>query len=312
MTVAAAPPVLVGRDYVLAPKGRVFPHHGFTSRSIVRKRFAENTTPLALSVGLVLPTMMEIHMRLDECVVEGADMPLSKVLKIVGEAGKLHFLTFADAIARVAVQTGFACVLIRSNTAYSNTVVFLWDVYPKMHQHYVAEVVQFLRLPPFFSKLVGPRPSPSELGTYNAPISALAAAEDCMKRSTLQLLSDLVVDAAECCIGRVCAWSPSKATSGFLARSAMRLTLGVFKVCGTAAGRAAAGARGEYWGEIAGLSLAPVAFAQFVVAMRTTRRRRASGTRPSERTRSSSGGGRSKERGASRGSGRRPVPQNPA
>ncbi|RNF06560.1 hypothetical protein TraAM80_03979 [Trypanosoma rangeli] len=309
MTTVAVSPAPAGREYVLASKGRVFPHHGFTSRSIIRKRFAENTTPLMLSYGFVLPTMVDIHMKLDECVVEGVDMPLSKVLGIVAESGKETFLSFSDRLARVAVQTGLACALIYSNTAYGNTVVFLWEVHPKMHQHYLAELVKFLRLPPFLSKLIGPCPSPSELSMYTAPISPLAAAEDCIKRSTLHLLSDVVVDAAECYVGRKGAWSISDTPNGFVARSAMRLVVGVSQVCGTALGGATAGARGEYWGEIAGLLLAPVVFAQVLAAVRTARRRRLGGGRPSERTRSGSASGRSKEAGSSRGSGHRSVPQ---
>ncbi|EKG06957.1 hypothetical protein TCSYLVIO_001911 [Trypanosoma cruzi] len=304
MTEVASVPALGGRDYFFAPKGRVFPNHGFTSRSIVYKRFAENTTPLALSVGLVLPTMVDIQMKLDECVAEGVDMPLSKVLGIVKEAGKVKFLIFADAVSRVAVQTGFACLLIHSNTAYGNSVVFLWDMYPKMHQIHVADLVKFLRLPPFFSRLFGPLPTQSELRVYNMPISPLAAAEDCMKRSTLQLLSDVVVDAVECCVMRKLVRSSSKGSGGFLKRSAVHVTLGVLKVCGSAVGRAVAGARGEYWGEIVGIAVAPVAFAQFSVVMHVTRRRHSRGVKPSERTRSSSGG-RSKESGAQRGNVRR-------
>ncbi|ORC83905.1 uncharacterized protein TM35_000541290, partial [Trypanosoma theileri] len=127
------------RTYILARGGRVFPDRNFTAGAVIRRRFAENTTTLAVSVGFVLPAMMRVHRELDEYVVEGRDMPLGTVVDIMVEAGKESLMSFADLLARVAVQTGIACLLIRSKLPYCYSVVELWELYPQLHQYYVAE-----------------------------------------------------------------------------------------------------------------------------------------------------------------------------
>ncbi|KEG10239.1 hypothetical protein DQ04_04001040 [Trypanosoma grayi] len=297
MTGEIAASALVGPTYVLAGSGRLFPNRGFTSGAIVRKRFAENTTTLALTVGFVMPTMMKIHQQLDGYLEEGLDMQLGDVVDVMVAAGKEHLLQFADLLARVAVQTGVSCALIRSRTAYGDSVVYLWDVYPQLHQNYVGALLRFLRLPPFLSTLLGPRVSPDDLSVFEMSITPLAAMEDCSKRNALHLVSDVVVDTVGFCVEwKVSAKSDKKPTA-LAVRVVMHVTVALMKVGGATAGRAAAGARGEYWGELAGAAAAPLVFGQLSALLLSRSRRRRVSAGVSGRTRSSS-----KESSRSRGS----------
>ncbi|KAH9586675.1 hypothetical protein LSM04_005236 [Trypanosoma melophagium] len=259
-----------GRTYIVARGGRIFPYRNFTAGAVVQRRFNENTTALAVTVGFVLPTMMRVHKELDEYVVEGRDMPLGTVVDVMLDAGKESLMSFTDLLARVAVQTGIACLLIRSKMPYCYSVVELWELYPQLHQFYVGELVRVLRLPPFLATLVGQRPDPADIEVFTMTISPLAAMEDCFKRSTLQMISDIVVDAGECVLEKCVPASKrtGKESMSLSLRVGVHVTLMVFKVGGAAAGRAVGGARGEYWGEIIGTSIAPLAQLQARVLLR--------------------------------------------
>ncbi|ORC81757.1 uncharacterized protein TM35_001071080, partial [Trypanosoma theileri] len=189
---------------------------------------------------------------------------------------------------------------------YCYSVVELWELYPQLHQYYVAELIRALRLPPFLGTLVGKRPDPSDIRVFTMTISPIAAMEDCFKRSALHMISDIVVDAGEYVLEKniPAAKRTERHSSSLTSRVVTHVTLMVFKVGGAAAGRAVGGARGEYWGEIIGCTVAPLAHLQAKVLMRTVwPRLSGSSHRSSRPTRSVFGS--SKEGDKLRGSSRR-------
>ncbi|SCU65656.1 uncharacterized protein TEOVI_000759500 [Trypanosoma equiperdum] len=245
-------------------KGRSFPHHGFTPRAIAAKRFAENTTTLSLSVGFFLPTMTQVHQQLEQLTVERDDIPMEKVVTTVVEAIKDNLVLFGDKLARLAVQTVIACGLAKKNKPYMNSVVYLWNVYPGLHDHYVGETLRYLRLPRFLSSLFGPHALKSDVDVFMQDISAAAAAEDSMKRAVLDMVADSVVDMVRVLLPpwllRGPALSFKRRLKLFGHDILMRFTVAVTKVTGAGVGRAIAGHRGEYWGEIIGVATASFLF----------------------------------------------------
>nr|CCC91656.1 conserved hypothetical protein [Trypanosoma congolense IL3000] len=294
--------------YVLQKKGRVFPNYDFTQRAIIAKRTAENTTALAISVGFLIPTMAQVHLQLERLALERDDIPLGKVVTTMVEAAKDNMVVFLDKLARLAVQTGVACWLSCKRNAYCNSVIYLWNMYPSLHHYYSGEMIKFLKLPRFLSTLFGPKGSDSDVRLFQQDILPAAAAEDSLKRAAVDFVADVTVDAVRVFVPpwilRVPFVSVKRRLELFFVKTAMYITAGAMKVTGAGIGRAVAGHRGEYWGEIAGAGLAPFIFARIAdLFPRSTRRRTAGGSLESVRGRSRTTGKES-ERGRSRSTGR--------
>ncbi|CBZ23592.1 conserved hypothetical protein [Leishmania mexicana MHOM/GT/2001/U1103] len=247
--------------------GRSALHHGYSMHTLARKRFRENTSALAVTVGFVLPALNGVNKQLDKHVDAGTDVSMDELLQIFAKSGKDAAALYADRMARIACQTGLACALIESKSAYCNAAVYLWDLYPRLHQRYVGAVLSWLRIPVFVSSLLGPHPTTQDVAFLQARVSGVCALEDSLRRDTITLFGDLLVDTARILIRRDVD-NPSEA----IARQAvLRVTVTLVGAVGAGVGRAAAGERGEYWGNIAGVMAGPAVAVQLWTAIRKMR-----------------------------------------
>ncbi|KAG5507513.1 hypothetical protein JIQ42_07811 [Leishmania sp. Namibia] len=247
--------------------GRCALNHGYSMRTLARKRLAENTSALAVTVGFVLPALNGVNRQLDKHVDAGTDVSMDELLQILASSSKDAAVLYADRMARIACQTGLACALIESKSAYGNAAVYLWDLYPRLHQRYVGAVLSWLRIPVFVSSLLGPHPTAQDVTFLQTRVSGLCAFEDSLRRDTITLFGDVIVDTARIWM-RHNGESPTEA----IARQAMlRVTVTFVGAVGAGVGRAVAGERGEYWGSIAGVMAGPAVAVQLWTAMRKAR-----------------------------------------
>lgn len=264
---------------------RVTPVHGYTPATIARKRFRENTTALAISIGFVIPTLTEINKRLEKHVNEGTDVPMDEIVDIFVSCGTDCAKNYADRLARVATQTGFACLLIQRHSAAADSMVYLWDLYPRLMNRYVGELFALLRVPRFFASMFGPAPTPDDVVFLTARASVVNAFADSLKRNAIFLVADVVVDTARTVI------DPNvrpKDRAYVIARKVVARSVStVCWACGAAVSRFVAGERGEYWGEYLGTVAAPAVLIQVLTLMENVKKTRSS---------SSSGGGGSGSR----------------
>lgn len=255
-------------SYVLPMSGgRSAPHHGYSMQSLGRKRLMENTSALAVTVGFVLPALNGVNKQLDKHVAAGTDVSMDELLQIFAASGKDAAVMYADRIARIACQTGLACALIETKTGYGNTAVYLWDLYPRLHQRYVGAVLRWLRIPVFVSSLLGPHPSTRDVAFLQAPVSGICAFEDSLRRDAITLFGDLIVDTARIALRRDVE-NPAQAIAQ---QAVLRVTVTFVGAVGSGVGRAAAGDRGEYWGNIAGIVAGPAVAMQLWSALRKVR-----------------------------------------
>ncbi|KAG5511237.1 hypothetical protein JKF63_07179 [Porcisia hertigi] len=265
--------------------GRTALHHGYSMHTLARKRFIENTSALALTVGFVLPALNGVNKQLDKHVDAGTDVSMDELLQIFVTSGKDAAVLYADRLARIACQTGLACALIKSESAYGNAAVYLWDLYPRLHQRYVGAVLSWLRIPIFVSTLLGPHPTAQDVDFLQARVSGVCAFEDALRRDSITLFGDLLVDTLRIAIRR----DVVNTAEAITRQAVLRVTVTFLGAVGAGVGRAAAGERGEYWGNIAGVIAGPAAAAQLWATIRKVRMlrpRRTSGTK-SHRHRSS-------------------------
>ncbi|GET85972.1 hypothetical protein, conserved [Leishmania tarentolae] len=238
--------------------GRRALNHGYSMHTLALKRFRENTSALAVTVGFILPTLTGVNKQLDKHVDSGTDVSLDELLQIFAQSGKDAALLYADRMARIACQTGLACALIESQSAYGNGAVYLWDLYPRLHQRYVGAVLSWLRIPIFVSSLLGPHPTTEDVAFLQVQVSGVRAFEDSLRRDMITLFGDILVDTVSILIRRDVD-NPSEAIAK---QAVQRVTVTVTGALGAGLGRAAAGERGEYWGNIAGVMAGTAAAVQ--------------------------------------------------
>lgn len=155
-------------------------------------------------------------------------------------------VSYADRFARFGVQTAVACALIRLHRPYSDSMVYLWEMYPRLFQHYMQGIASTLHIPRFLITLLGARPLPSEAAFIETYVPVAAVLEDSVKRNAIVLVGDVVIDTV-----RVLA-NPSIPDKGsVVAKNAlMRVASTTCCVTGATLGRAAAGHHGEFWGSL--------------------------------------------------------------
>ncbi|KAK7201423.1 hypothetical protein NESM_000205000 [Novymonas esmeraldas] len=247
--------------------GRDVPHHGYSKHSLAWKRVAENTSALAITVGLVLPALSATNAELDKHVNAGTDVSVEELVGIFTSSGREAAVLYADRLARVACQTGLACAIIESKSAYGNAAVYLWDLYPRLHHRYVGALLTRLRIPGWVGGLLGPRPTAQDVAFLQTPVSGMCAFEDCLRRDAVTLFADVVVDTA-----RIAVRSGIEHKPEAVARQvALRVTVTLAGAAGAGVGRAAAGERGEYWGGIAGVMFGSAVAVQVWKVMRSVR-----------------------------------------
>nr|CCC49260.1 conserved hypothetical protein [Trypanosoma vivax Y486] len=243
-------------------------------------------------LGFVVPTIIHVHNQLELLIEdEGDEVKLNTFLSIIADSAKANFLLFGDKVARIATQTGIAYLLLRAGKTYTDTIVFVWDLYPRLHQHHVREALEVVKLPQALTTLCGPQTGAADIKFFALPISPAAAMEDCMKRVIVEMTANVVVDALTMIPPHPAAVRSSfkRDRYWFLEKFTLRVSDLVMRSLGAAAGRAVGGPRGEYWGEVLGMLLAPALHIQFTTSLiRRPRRDRVSRREGAERGRSQS------------------------
>lgn len=227
---------------------RPIPHHGYTISSVSRKRFCENTTAVALTLGIVCPTLNSVNQKLDDQIKSGVDISVEEYVDLFAEKGKSACLVYLDRMARVACQTGLACVLIATDKEYPNSFVYLWDLYPRLHRRYVGQLLGALYIPRFVSTLLGPAPNEVDIAFLTTSTSALGSFEDSLKRSSIPFCADVIVDVVRTLLDK-----NVKDKKGAVKAPIVNRAIGVVaSAVGAGLGRCTLGERGEYWGELVG------------------------------------------------------------
>ncbi|CCW61062.1 unnamed protein product [Phytomonas sp. EM1] len=285
---------------------RNFPAHGYTVASLCKARFHTNTSSLVLTVGFLLPTLTSVNQKLEKHVNQGDDISMKELMTIFVESGQTNLIAFADRLTRVALETVLACVLIERQTAFADSVVYVWDLYPRLHTHYVGELFQLLCVPRFLATLLGPSPSQADLDFVTADVAPLAAVEDVMKRRVIAWTANVVVDLARLVWGgRGGGGQIKDIKTAALTQVVLHTTTTLCGVIGAGIGRGIGGGRGEYWGEL--LALACVPMVNVGYAVRMVRRQGGGGAGVRGATAPSTGGHRHHHR---RGGGERTTSMN--
>lgn len=242
--------------------GRVAPHHGYSLSSLALKRGRENSSALAITIGFLLPALNDVNQQLDKHVDAGTEVSVDELLQIFGAAGSRAAVMYADRLARISCQTALACAFIESKSEYGNTAVYLWDLYPRLHQRYVGAVLASLRVPTFVSNLLGPRPTTQDIAFLETRVSGVCAFEDALRRDVITLVGDVAVDTIRIALSK----SKEKPLEAVARQVAMRVTVTLTGAVGAGVGRAVGGERGEYWGGIVGVLTGPLVAVQVVSA----------------------------------------------
>lgn len=297
-------PVSVKSDGFLRG-GRVTPLHGYTPLTISRKRFQENTNSLAVTLNFILPTLQSVNRILEKHVTEGSDVPVDELLSIFANCSKASAKSYADRLARVACQTALASALVVWDTPTSNSMVYLWDLYPRLIQRYVGEVFDFLRVPRFLRSLLGPSPTVKDVAYLQSNTNAVGAFTASLQRNSILLFGDVVVDTVLVVAdGRI----KAEQKPAVIAKKVFaRCTTCVCWAVGAAAGRAIAGERGEYWGEYLGTVAAPTVVYEVLVLARN-----AAKTHPRRGTDSGAGHHQSSSQSSRSAGGKPPSSSVPA
>jgi hypothetical protein len=233
--------------YVLAHgqgKLRDYPPHGFTAASITMKRFKENTSALAISVNFLYPFLRRFNKDVEAAIDEGSVVHRDELLKIASDSAKESLVHFLNLLLRVTVQTGIGAFLTTKRDSYSASIVYAWDMAPRLNQKYCGELLERLFIPRFLAAALGPKETLVDLKFFQTDVSPMAAFEDSMKRNGVAAVADFLVDSVQICMGNSEPKVRSVA-SRFITHS---ITL-VSAAIGSAGGRVVGKDRGEFWGE---------------------------------------------------------------
>lgn len=176
-----------------ANKGRNFISHGFSTQSLIRKRYTENTSTAAITLNFLLPYLNAFNARLEGHIKDGRDLTAEEGFKHLYECLFIAGINYVDVASRVGIQTALACYCIQHPSAAGNATVYLWDAYPRMHRKYMGDVLAALKLPKFVGSLLGVLPTSVDLEIFDTRTSAMNAFEDSIRRHLFVSISDIIV-----------------------------------------------------------------------------------------------------------------------
>lgn len=242
---------------------RCAPPHGFTVQSLVVKRFNENTSATQLLLGLILPAMTNLNTQLEERLTSDntADFYADELFGMMARSGKLGLRIYGDRIARVTVQTTVACACIKSSNETLNSLVYMWDLYPRLHQRYLGRVLRVFRIPRFIVSMLGPLPTEQDVKYLEGRSSAANAFGDSCKRRLFGLIGDVLIDTITIYIEMGA--SEKDRSAAVVKHCANRVAVVFCGATGAAIGRVVIGESGEYWGELAGALSTPLLFLSY-------------------------------------------------
>jgi hypothetical protein len=240
--------------------------HGFTANSLAAKRFAENTTPMALSYNLVLPWITAFNGKLEGHIkeLEASGKSDEDIVADMLAAGKSAGHKFALTSVRTALHTAIMCHLVSRGTPLSDSVVLVSDTQMRIHHEFYSRLLRAVFLPSKWAALVGPPATEGDVAFFETPgITLSAAFQDSVKRQAVWAVVEVVVATGEGAVNA--ALGAGDAPVAQQAVNAVRL--GAMKlVCGATG--AAIGSRwcpaADYWGETIGAVLSAFLLAKLL------------------------------------------------
>lgn len=245
--------------WLVRGKTRDHPLHGFTVESMLKKRWRECSSTAALTLYFIAPALQQAEVKVRQ-LSEEKDPEVDQLAPIMQEAAVHGAKNYGIVLSKTLIQASAAAVLIERNTPLTNSIVFHWDMYPRLHQKYVGDLLQMLRLPRFLAGALGPKTEAVDLSVQELDCSPTSAFQDSIKRHMLGVIATATVK------GVLAAWNIAKAdpknpkrkpkavaVKQALLDCATEFVTLLGNAVGAASGRAIAkSGAGEYWGEYVG------------------------------------------------------------
>eukprot|EP00758_Cryptobia_borreli_P001952 Tbor_TRINITY_DN2665_c0_g1::TRINITY_DN2665_c0_g1_i1::g.17952::m.17952 len=176
--------------------GRIFPKQNFTTKILINKRFHENTSPSALTISFILPFLNKINSLLDNHVQTGENLTIDEInnyIKISLKTASFNFLLISS---NVVVQTSIGCFFIIFPSNWGNSLIYLWDSYPKIHEKYIGDLFENIKLPRWLAQTIGPKSPKNDVIIFNnnnIKLSIFNSFEDSLKRNIIPVIGSIVV-----------------------------------------------------------------------------------------------------------------------
>jgi hypothetical protein len=244
--------------------GRNRSDHGFTVPSLMDRRFKDFTSPMVIGCNFLTPFLTTYQRALDYYIENDLDMTLQDVGKDLKKSVVVAATYLSTAAVQVFIQTMLAAQLIRAGTASAGMIVKASDVYPRLHEKYIGDllekikipflgkfipVVDKIRIPRQVALLFGARTRDDDLAYFQKDVNASEAASDSVRRHALVTIASAVVEIGKKCIDT----SDTKQRLAFVFDTLVyKAGLLTFQAAGAGLGRAVKGPVGEYWGEYIG------------------------------------------------------------
>lgn len=172
--------------------GRTFPTVHYAPKKIVHDRFEENTTPLALTLKTICPTMALINDELDQLIRKGEYVLWDDVNVIFLNSAKIALTDYLYHILRISSQTAVACGLTFIDSPKVGSIIYLWDAQLRIQRFQLTKILKSLHLPPFLASFSGPELKECDLVYVSGNPSLDSVVEDCVKRNIIFAAGDLI------------------------------------------------------------------------------------------------------------------------
>lgn len=164
-----------------------------TGDGLLRKRFQECTTPLALTAALILPAMMALHSRAEKRIdakESGVVYPKS-VQEDVQESAVFGIANFLKVSTSVSIHSLLCRALLNSTSAAAQATAHAYDYAPRITCEYVGRILNAVYLPPKWATLLGFPASKEDIEHFETPnLSPIAVCQDAIRRSCLYVAAD--------------------------------------------------------------------------------------------------------------------------
>jgi len=245
----------VSQLYKLTNSGRSHVDHGFSVSSLLAKRLKEHSSGLALAYYVVTPFMWSFQAKLEPYSrpeVPDEELPSPAEVKQMMKESALETLQkYGLVLARASIEASFASLLIRQASHFTGSVVYAWDMAPRLHEKYLGDLLEKVYLPRVFASLIGAPMTPEDKKYFLQEITPIAAFEDTLKRQSIGVAAGIVLEVASEIV-----LSEKKTPTVILKVVIKTLGSSAFhgiirlaaEAVGAALGRRSGGALGEYWG----------------------------------------------------------------
>lgn len=177
--------------------GRTFPTAHYAPKKLARDRFEENTTPLALTLKTICPTMALINEELDQLIRKGDYVDWDIVNAIFLNSAKIALTDFLNHVLRISSQTTVACGLTVIDNPKVESIIYLWDSQLRIQRFQLTKILKSLHLPPFLGSFSGPALKEGDFEYVSGNPSLDSVIEDCVKRNIIFVAGDLLFSAVK-------------------------------------------------------------------------------------------------------------------